>query len=214
MIETTSATCPECGTALNTAALLCPSCGRNVIDVTREQMKEGGERTNVSNGAPQAPVPHWLATPASSYARPGEASAMAQPVAIWVALASALGVVVGSIGPWAKIVGVFNNLSIGGLDVDGRFTISFGVVAASLALYRSLGGAGVWTSIIAFICLAISAVTGVVDWSNLADVISSESSENSFALTRVGWGLQLVTFASFFGCGAFIVHWIRRENAA
>jgi hypothetical protein len=192
---------------LNSAALLCPSCGRNVIDVTGDK---AGSGPILSNGGPRGTTPYWRAAAAVAISPVEEVT----PVAIWIALASAVTVLIGSIGPWGTISSFFGTLTVGGLDADGKVTIWFAIVAASLALFRGLGSAPIWTSVIAFISLGVTAIIGVIDWSNVANFIDSYEDGNTLSLAKVGWGLQLVTIASFVGCAAFVVHWIRRENAA
>jgi hypothetical protein len=110
-----------------------------------------------------------------------------------VAMVAAVGVVVGSIGPWVT----FLALSVGGVGRDGTITLILGIVAggalfAVLNLGRSRGSVGwmVGLSAVAAVAGLVTVVTAVVD---IYGVMSQKT--ELFGRTigaDVGWGLWLV----------------------
>jgi uncharacterized membrane protein (UPF0182 family) len=133
-------------------------------------------------------------------------------VAIWIALAAAVAVVIGSLGPWVKVNVFIASVSVGGMDADGEITIFLGLIASALLLFRILGGARLWTAIIAFLCLVLAGITGIADWNNVSSIIDESSEEEFSGLYQVAWGLQAVTIGGITGALALVVHWIRKEE--
>lgn len=113
------------------------------------------------------------------------------------ALVASVGVVIGSIGPWAT----FLALSKGGMDGDGIITLILGVLAAA-ALFGvfnlgRLSGkrtAMTWLSGFAIIAGAVGIATALVDIidvrSRSADVFGTK------VAPEVGWGLWVLLISS------------------
>jgi hypothetical protein len=111
----------------------------------------------------------------------------------------ALLVIVGSLGPWATVVGS----TISGMDGDGSLTLTFGVLAGVLA------GILVWQPwrrgwILGLILLSflLVALVGVSDWVDIGRIVDEINIDAS-----VGWGLQLMTVAGCIGTALAFVQY-------
>ena len=104
-----------------------------------------------------------------------------QPKSLWWAIASAAVAVIGSFGPWAKVLGV---ISVSGTDGDGWIVIVMALVAAGLLYLRQRRNLGVWPIVVAFIAAAIAAGTAIYDWSDLNSIADSTG------LVGAGWGID------------------------
>ncbi|RIK43771.1 MAG: hypothetical protein DCC58_09140 [Chloroflexi bacterium] len=208
----TTIECPHCSGQVAVTDRFCPYCGSPRTSVRLEleqaaattgipyerllaQARVAGQRLPASIDAPdQSRQPVMVAT------QP-EVTSLALPALLM--LASAVLVVVGSIGPWATIfLG-----SISGLDGDGRLTFFLGIVAGIVALLRiaqpTRRRALAWLAAGVF---TVAAVISIYDWSNLQQVADS----SSIAIIRVGWGLQLTAIAAVAGALVAFVAAVRR----
>jgi hypothetical protein len=106
----------------------------------------------------------------------------------WVVVSAAL-MVVGSFGPWAKVLG----FSISGIDGnnDGWFVIAIAVVAGGVFLWKRE------TTQAGFAAIAggvLGASVAIYDRTNVKDA-AAEGGELG-ELVQVGWGLNLALVAS------------------
>lgn len=113
------------------------------------------------------------------------------------AMAAAVGIVIGSLGPWAHLFAI----SKGGTDGDGLITLVLGLLA-TLALFSVLNlgrlgtGSGwiVWLSGIAAVMGLVCACVAIVDMidvrSRSADVFGTKMHP------EVGWGLWVLLISS------------------
>lgn len=103
----------------------------------------------------------------------------------------ALGVIAGSLGPWAEIV----METIHGVSGDGQLTLFLGVFAAAFILLEFLRHKG---SRGRYLCVTfaffLAGLIGLNAWLSVGSTIA-QSELNA----RVGWGLQLMTVAAFVG---------------
>ena len=110
-----------------------------------------------------------------------------QQKVFWWAIGSAIIAVIGSFGPWAKVLGV---ISVSGTDGDGWIVIVLALVAAGLILLRQQRGSGLWAVAVAFVAAAIAAGTAIYDWNNLNGVADASG------LVDAGWGIYLAALGS------------------
>lgn len=103
----------------------------------------------------------------------------------------ALGVIIGSLGPWAQIV----LETIHGVSGDGQLTLFLGVFAGAfilLEIVRHKGSRGRYLSMTFAFFLA--SLIGLNAWLNVGSTIARSELNAS-----VGWGLQLMTVTAFVG---------------
>jgi hypothetical protein len=118
----------------------------------------------------------------------------------------ALLVVVGSLGPWARVWFITAN----GTDGDGIITLLLGVAAGFFTIVRlARPGPGVGMMALAGLALLAAGVIGAIDWNDVAG-ITSETEEYG-DLVQVGWGLVLMTIAGFAGAGLAFVQLFREQ---
>lgn len=108
----------------------------------------------------------------------------------------AIGVVIGSIGPWAKIWIV----TADGLDGDGQITVVMGLAAlVGLFLRMREPLQRSWIVYGLVVVMGIAALIGGYDWQNIDNAIG-ELDDNPFATNAsVAWGLQLMTITAVIG---------------
>jgi len=124
--------------------------------------------------------------------------------ALWWALGSAVLMVIGSFGPWAKIF-VF---SANGTDGDGWIVI-LAALAAAGALWRYwFVRTRVWL-VIAFLGGVAGVATTVIDRINLQDVIDRSPFGG---LLRPGWGIYAAMLGSASLCAAVAALWVLRAE--
>lgn len=127
-------------------------------------------------------------------------------------LAAAL-VIVGSIGPWARMWAVgfvgedVHAFYINGISGDGRVTLVLGILAAVLILWRLLRRrSSTWSTIVqsaAIVILVIAGLVGVFNWSELDEVSGADLGAKYLRYGfQPGWGLILVTVTGFTGAAA------------
>lgn len=105
-------------------------------------------------------------------------------------------VLIGSAGPWAKVWFI----TVSGLDGDGIFTACLALIAGGLLVYRAAkASSSRWPAIISLIVFGICLMVGLIDLSNIQDVIGQEDAESSLITVQVGWGLYLVILSSILG---------------
>jgi len=112
------------------------------------------------------------------------------------ALLASVGIVVGSIAPWATFMAFSKN----GLEGDGAFTLALGIVS-TIALFSILSRGGVsrigdrWIGVGAgVICLVVC----IVDIMNITSATTEVFDRTIGA--QVGWGLWLTALASAVLC--------------
>ncbi|USI92898.1 DUF2510 domain-containing protein [Rhodococcus pyridinivorans] len=112
------------------------------------------------------------------------------------ALVASVGIVIGSIGPWATFMAFSKN----GLDGDGALTLVLGILSA-IALFSILARGGIsrfgdrWIGVFTgVICVVVS----IVDIMNLTSVTTEVFDRTIGA--QVGWGLWLTGLSSAVLC--------------
>ena len=112
-----------------------------------------------------------------------------QQALFWWVVASAALMVVGSFGPWAKVLG----FTVSGTDGsnDGWFVVAIAVVAGAVLLWKRRKTQAGFAAIVGGV---LGASVAMYDRSNVKDA-ASESGEVG-ELVQVGWGLNLALVAS------------------
>jgi hypothetical protein len=143
---------------------------------------------------PPEPSPVPLAPPAVAPSTVAATSAVAVPAETssktWarIGAVAALVIVIGSLGPWAKVDTVFGTISVNGTSGDGPLTI----VAAGLVLAGFLSS--VW--VLRWVGAIGALVVGGYDLVNASSRFSDLNADNEFARASVAWGLWLVVAAA------------------
>jgi hypothetical protein len=109
------------------------------------------------------------------------------PKSFWWAMASAAVAVLGSFGPWAKVLGI---ISVSGTDGDGWLVIVAVLVAVALIIVRERRDLRLWSLLLAAVAGGLAAATAIYDWTNLSRVA------NETGFIEAGWGIYLATFGS------------------
>jgi hypothetical protein len=139
-------------------------------------------------------------------------------VPLVVALVSAVLVVVGSVGPWARVPGYRNVYSnqAGDVDVfwmkgveapgmiplvgDGMVSLILGGVAGALVLWRlARPGSSAFVLLAVFILLLVSGMLGVANWSNAGNIPQRDPAAFFPGDVEVSWGLIMMTLAAWPG---------------
>ena len=112
------------------------------------------------------------------------------------ALIASLGIIVGSLGPWASFFAFTKN----GVEGDGVITLVLGVIAAVALFVRLSRGSGEWAAlrwgvpVIGVLCVAIS----VYDLFEVTSITAEFFGEPIGV--QVGWGLWLLLISSAVLC--------------
>ena len=122
----------------------------------------------------------------------------------WVVLSAAL-MVVGSFGPWAKVLGFSINGTDGGND--GWFVVVIAVLAGAVFLWKRETTQAGYAAIAGGV---LGASVAIYDRTNLKDA-AAESGQLG-ELVQVGWGLNLAMVASISLAIAGVV-WIVKSAA-
>jgi hypothetical protein len=110
-----------------------------------------------------------------------------QPKSFWWAMASAAVAVLGSFGPWAKVLGI---ISVNGTDGDGWIVIVAALVAVALIILRERRGLRLWSLILAAVAGGLGVATAIYDWADLSRIADQSG------LIDAGWGIYLAAFGS------------------
>ena len=144
-------------------------------------------------------VPVWrreAVSPAQAYRYAARPRTQA-PVAPLVALFAAGLVVIGSLGPWARVLFI----TVNGTDTGGLLTLGLGVAAVAISGLAAAGRSHAWLSALGCLALfGISAIVGFYDWWEF-NKFSNDPSYDWFA---VRWGVVLTSFSSSVGVMASI----------
>ncbi len=113
-------------------------------------------------------------------------------------IAASVGVIVGSIGPWASVQAFTNNA----IGADGTYTLVFGT-ACGIALFTLLNlgrlNAGRrWLAPIAWSVSVVGLLCLLIAITDIAEILSPPTTDLSGVTTRVQveWGLWLVAISS------------------
>lgn len=114
---------------------------------------------------------------------------------IFAALAALL-VVVGSLGPWVRVL----FFEVSGTDTDGVITLILGLIAGALLLVRiARPDERRWLLVIIAPCFLVSAAIGICDWVNL-ERVPDTGEENPLQISvQIGWGLVVMTISAMVG---------------
>lgn len=114
------------------------------------------------------------------------------PGLVWLGFAAAAAMLIGSFGPWGKVIGLLN-VSISGTDGqnDGWIVVGAALLGAA-ALFGWSQGKGRWLAAVTLLSGLAGVGTTYYDRSNL----TSLESGTDLARIQVGWGLNLALGAS------------------
>jgi len=101
---------------------------------------------------------------------------------------SVVAMVVGSLGPWARIVG---SDSLRGTVGDGWTVIAAGAVAAALILFHERRRRGIGPLLVALLAALIASASVIYDWADLHRVATDWP-----GLVHSAWGIYLATAGS------------------
>lgn len=101
-----------------------------------------------------------------------------------IAWLSCIGMIVGSISPWATGGG----RSMAGTEGDGRITLTLAIVAALALIFRAVR-IHVWTVATATVAAVLVLLIAFADLANLDALLDTVS---AFASVSIGWGLWLL----------------------
>jgi hypothetical protein len=113
-------------------------------------------------------------------------SATGWPAHRIVAAGAAVGVIIGSVSPWATITFGFGQISVNGTDGDGQLTLIGGVAILLLVVFSKY--------LASLILSVITAAVLLYDYFNISSSI--DVGDDTFASASVGWGIQLATVAA------------------
>ena len=180
---------------MSESSRFCPGCG-----TPRTRVREDLERTSQTTGIPYEELlerarAEELQNPAATPLPPSERTqTQASRGSIFVAIGAAVGVIIGSLGPWATL----GFISVSGTSGDGQITIVLGIAAAALAIWQYQSGRYTRGRRVALlIVFGLAAVVAGYDWLNIANVI--EESESSLFTPSIGWGLHVAALSSIVG---------------
>ncbi len=145
------------------------------------------------------PLSDWRSFP------PNQTNAEPEPpnrIAGFLGIGAAILVIVGSFSPWVTVSVFFGTVEVNGMDGDGKITLGCGLGAmVLLAVHLFARSHPTWTAFLATAAFLLSGIIGAADWSDLNDLLatSNEDDLDFGVLARVGWGLQVMTIASFAG---------------
>jgi hypothetical protein len=164
----------------------------------------------------QYPLPGQLGYPAppapTAYGYPS-AESLTPSVSVawtgWVLAAAGVGVAIGSLLTWARVVTTFGGpgttIDIAGTSGqrDGKITVVVGAVMFAMGLLVVLRQGRLWVSVAGVVLCAVAAVVALAD---ISDVSSTSKTVSSIGAGHidVGTGLYLVLAAALVGLGASI----------
>ena len=139
-------------------------------------------------------------------------------VPLLVAVGSAVLIIIGSLGPWARVPGyraVYGSADEG-VDVfwvmgtaapgiiplvgDGIISLIFGGVAGALALWRLVRpDSSAFVLLAVFILVLVSGMLGVANWGNAENIPQRDPTSFFPGDVEVSWGLILMTLAAWPG---------------
>lgn len=116
-----------------------------------------------------------------------------------IGIVAAIMVIVGSVGPWATVTSGFGAVNASGTSGDGVITLVLSI-AALFWLIRYLTNEDSSTGNLVWIAVLFGASFGLAMYTsnNLSELIDSEAG-NAYVRMSTGWGLTLVSIASFVG---------------
>jgi hypothetical protein len=205
--------CWNCGTKLPENAGFCFACGKSQAEEGPESAgdAESGRVTTLppfehastvrAASAPRiaTPLSDWRSLPDGQLR---SRSDVPNVIAGFLALGAAVLVIVGSFGPWVTVSVFMGTIEANGMDGDGKITLWCGIGAAVLlAVYLFSEAHPTWTAFLATVVLLIAGVIGAMDWTDINDRLAFADQEDLAidVFARVGWGLQVMTIASFAG---------------
>jgi hypothetical protein len=111
-----------------------------------------------------------------------------EPKSLWWAIASAVVMVLGAFGPWARILGI---VSVNGTDGDGWIVIVAALIAVGLIVLRQRRKlVGLWPVLVALLTAMLAAATVIYDWTDLNGVADRTG------LVEARWGIYVATIGS------------------
>jgi hypothetical protein len=114
---------------------------------------------------------------------------LGRPAVFWLTVVAAALMVIGGMGPWARVLGI---VSVSGTNGDGWFLIIGGVLAGAL-LARQVTKGGTWPSAVLLLIGLACAVVAFVDLNDIAGV----ADEKTFgSIVDPGWGIYASLVAS------------------
>ena len=173
--------CPDCAELVQPAARVCRFCGFNFETDSGVPTPAATRPTAHLEGVnPEGSAPSQFGLPRLSGL-------------VWIGLAAAAAMIIGSFGPWAKAVGLLN-VSISGTDGsnDGWLVVAAAVLGAGAMVAYSRGSR--FAALGVLIAGAAGAAVTYYDRGNVTEVNQAKTSD--LIALQVGWGLNLATGAS------------------
>lgn len=143
---------------------------------------------------------------------------LALSVPLLVALGSAILVIIGSTGPWARVPGYSSVYGNGGGDFgvfwvqgtevtgmiplmgDGMLLLILGSIAGGLILWRrARPNSSAFLLLTVFILLLVSGTIGAVDWANAETIPRADPTVFFSGDVEVAWGLMMTALAAWPG---------------
>jgi hypothetical protein len=118
-----------------------------------------------------------------------------QPAARWVALGSAVGLLLGAILPWISASSLFGSVAVNGIEGDGKITAGLGV-AAGIVLLTTIGSRRRVACVAVAIMGAVAALVGWYDWTQAQDRVRVVNNESDLVHASVGIGMYLTMAAA------------------
>jgi hypothetical protein len=179
--------CPECGHEVLSSAVSCPNCGHTIglegANLVRELQRQ--------QAAPPPP-------PQTGFVEFDDQRAK-QKLWAWVTVASGVGLVVGSLLPWATLTAPFvGTVEITATDGDGMLTLIGGLIVGVIGILGLTRGVGVFGLVSLFLAVLLAAFVAFTDLGNVTEM-AADFNDEDFGAASVGIGLWLVTVATIIG---------------
>ena len=113
---------------------------------------------------------------------------------LWWLVGSLAAMVVGALGPWARVLGF---VSVGGLDGDGWFVLVASVVSAALLFVHARSPrAAAWPLVGIVAAGVVATAVATIDVTELLGTQKLDGSQDGDDLASPGWGIWLSGIAS------------------
>jgi hypothetical protein len=114
----------------------------------------------------------------------------------WVTVASGVGLIVGSLLPWATLTAPFvGTVDITATEGDGMLTLISGLIVAVIGILGLTRGVGIFGLVSLLLVLLLAAFVAFTDLGNVTEM-AADFNDEDFGAASVGIGLWLVTVAT------------------
>ena len=169
--------CPDCAEEVQDEARVCRYCGYSF-----DGLQRADDRDRITASARTHRIERRLL--------------------LLIGLLCAVGMLVGSFGPWVKVSAAFFSVSVSGTDRsnDGWLVVAAALVGALVfyaALLSSTKTTRIFTGLLATGAGVLGSAVCIYDRNQLSDALSKAPPEvRQSALLAIGWGLNLALVAS------------------